>query len=111
MKTAIFLLAIGCFFTGLIAQETIPDQQYGPWVSGGAVVLLGALIWRIITREWPRERDKALEHTESVVRAITEKIGAELQEAVKTQHEDQLALNATLQQLIEKQTMSTTRES
>ena len=93
MKTA---LAIASGFAVIGQAEILTGFGIlAPWINAGAVAVVLALVWYLVTKSGPRERKEAQRHTETVVIRVCEQFA----ETQKQQHEDTTELNRSIQAL------------
>lgn len=97
-QTVGFATVAGVWSVGLLAELTdVLPTQTGPIASLGAVGVLIALVWYLVTKQGPKEREAAHEHTERIVgRAFTE-----YKEQSERQHEEVKAVVETMRQHVD----------
>jgi len=92
MKTGIFVVAFGLLLFGYTLPETNGLAELS------AVCLVMALLWFLITKQGPKERREAQEHTERIVDNICD----EFRHTRLQQHEDMVRLSEHITDLAER---------
>lgn len=81
----------------VLAQTKVPDGlgALAPYVNAGAVAVVLALVWYLVTKAQPRERKEAQEHTERVVTRVCEQFAVTQEQ----QHKDTTEISKSIQSL------------
>ena len=77
--------------------ETVPGASplLGPWLQFGAIGLLGLVLYWILVKLQPRERQEVREHTERVI----DKVCSQFRAAQTEQHEDNLRIKEAIRDM------------
>ncbi len=79
----------------LAAGQAIPGDNLAAFSNLSAMGLLMLLVYLLVTKQGPKERREAQEHTELVV----DKVCKQFDVTQKRQHEDNVAINQSIQSL------------